>query len=306
MSGDTLHTTEAFAFEDEAPLPVVVGVDGSANAESAASWAAAEADRRGATLIVVHAVSLSGAVTAPLEPSDLATHRRAEERALLDRTVGALRERFPSVLIQAEVSGHSPEHILNEHSRAASLIVTGTRGHGGFTGMLVGSVSRKLAAHAACPLIVVHPTQPEDGTDDIVLGIGRKPSPAAVRYAFEAARRQHAELTVVRAWWPRAVYYGMAGPGSMYVGELDTARADAQDGAEAAVAEARSEFRDVKLHIRVAEGNAVPVLLDAARTARLLVVGAHRHRGPLSIGAGYVVEGVIAHSQTPVAVVPIS
>lgn len=304
MTGNVLQPTGLFAF-DEAPLPVVVGVDGSANAESAAAWAAVEAERRGAALIVVHAVSVPDAPSAPIEPGEHVTRRRAEGRVLLDRTVGALRERFPGVHIQAELSDLSPAHALTAHSRAASLVVTGTRGHGGFVGMLVGSVSRKLAAHAACPLVVVRATEPEDSIDEVVLGVGPRPSPAAVRYAFEAARSLGVELTVIRAWWPQAVYSGVAAAGAMYVGELDTARDDAVAGAEAAVAELRGEFPDVKVRVCSAEGNAVPALVDAARGARLLVVGGHRHRGPLAVGAGYVVEGVIAHSPTPVAVVPI-
>ena len=51
-------------------------------------------------------------------------------------------------------------------------------------------------------------------------------------------------------------------------------------------------------------GNPVPLLIEAAHDTRLLVVGAHRHHGPLAVGAGYVVEGLLAHSPTPVAVVP--
>jgi nucleotide-binding universal stress UspA family protein len=52
-------------------------------------------------------------------------------------------------------------------------------------------------------------------------------------------------------------------------------------------------------------GNAVPMLIEAARGSRLLVIGAHRRRSPLSVGAGYVLQGLLSHSPTPVAVVPI-
>lgn len=304
----TDHTTPALRpayFDDEAPSPVVVGVDGSADAESAADWAAAEAAARHTRLIVVHALAPSDAPTAPADARDPVQRRGNEGRDLLERAVARLRERLPDLEIESELSDLSPAQALVMHSRAAALVVTGTRGHGGFTGMLLGSVSRKLAAHAACPLVVVHASRPLEPADTIVLGVGRKPSPAAARHAFEAARRTHAAVTVVRAWWPHAVYYGMGGPGSQFVGELDTARKDAMAAADEAVEELRGRFPDVPVHVTTAQGNAVPVLVDAARGARLLVVGGHRHRGPLSAGAGYVVEGVIAHSPTPVAVVPV-
>ena len=76
-------------------------------------------------------------------------------------------------------------------------------------------------------------------------------------------------------------------------------------GTTRTIAAIRAEFPDVPVSVDVVSGNAVPTLIDAARGARLLVVGAHRHHGPLSVGAGYVVQGLLAHSQTPVGVVPI-
>ncbi len=61
----------------------------------------------------------------------------------------------------------------------------------------------------------------------------------------------------------------------------------------------------MKVQLVAADGNTVPALVNAANGARLLVVGAHRHRGPLAVGAGYVVDGVLARSSVPVAVIPI-
>lgn len=74
--------------------------------------------------------------------------------------------------------------------------------------------------------------------------------------------------------------------------------------AEAAVKPFEAEFPKVNVHLEVREGNAVPEPVEAARDAELLVVGAHRRHGPLSIGAGYVVDGVLGRSTAPVAVIP--
>jgi len=68
---------------------------------------------------------------------------------------------------------------------------------------------------------------------------------------------------------------------------------------------ALEQFPDVKLRTEVAEGNSVAAPIDAAAGTRLLVVGAHRRRGPLSVGAGYAVDGLLAHSPAPLAIVPV-
>jgi len=283
---------------------IVVGVDGSASAESAARWAADEAHRRELPLTIVHAVHLPDALTAPLEPYDHAEHRRAEGRALLARIAANINAQYPDLAVTTELSAFSPAHALEAASHAASLIVTGTRGCGGFTGVLLGSVTHALAAHARCPLVVVPRETPADALDEVVLGVGPRHSEAAIRYAFEAARGYRASLTVVRAWWPAAPAVSIAVPGGMYVPDPEIFRAAADDDAQASIKALTDEFPDVSVRVELREGNAVELLLGAASRARLLVVGAPRHHSPLTLGAGYVVDGVIAHSPVPVAVVP--
>ncbi len=294
------HTDDA-----QPPQPVVAGVDGSESSAYAAIWAAEEAERRGVTLTLVHALNLPDSAVPPIEPTGYAQRRRAEGTTLLDKAVTGVRARFPDLMLDVELTDLDPAHTLVEFSRTASLVVTGSRGHGGFTGMLLGSVSRKLAAHAHCPVVVVREeaTEPES-SDLVVLGIGREPVPEAARYAFETARRERVDLVVLRAWWPNAMRTGVVGLGSMYAGDPETDHRAAIAEAEHAIKPLRGEFPDVTVRVTTSEGNAVPVLIDAARAARLVVLGAHRRRGPLSVGPGYVVEGVLAHCPTPVVVVP--
>jgi len=295
------------AEQEQDTRPVVVGVDGSENSAHAAVWAAQEAERRGTTLTVVHALRLPDSAVAPIEPTGYAQRRRIEGTMLLDQAATAARARFMELTLDVELSDLDPAHALTEFSRTAALMVTGTRGHGGFAGMLLGSVSRKLATHGHCPLVVVrrHATAPSaESADRVVLGVGSEPGPASMRHAFEAARRLGAELTVVRAWWPNAMASGMAGVGAIYVGDPARDRREVIANAEAAIKSLRDEFPDVTVHIEAVEGNPVTVLIEASRNARLLVVGAHRNRGPLSVGPGYTVDGVLAHCETAVAVVP--
>jgi nucleotide-binding universal stress UspA family protein len=287
---------------DDAPRGVVVGVDGSAGSEVAARWAAQEARRRDLPLTILHAFHLPDA--AATAPPDYAEHRRAEGRMLAARTASAIKTLHPELLVTTELSDHSAAHALQAAGRAAALIVTGTRGRGGFTGMLLGSVSRALAAHATCPLVVV-PGQTALGPGGkVVLGVGPRHSEAAIQYAFEAAQRHGAALTVARAWWPAPWGATMGSPGGMY--ELDPGpfRQNSKTDVLAAIKPLRDEYPDVTVRVEIPDGNAVDALLQAARSARLLVVGTHRRHGPLTVGAGYVVDGVIAHSRVPVAVVP--
>jgi nucleotide-binding universal stress UspA family protein len=289
---------------NESPRPIVVGVDGSENAGHAAYWAAGEAERRGMTLTIVHALRLPSLAAPPIEPTGYAERRRTEGHTVLDDAAAAVRSRHPDLPLDLKLSDLDPAHTLTEFSREAELLVTGNRGHGGFTGMLLGSVSRKLAVRAQCPLVIVHEEPSQHAANRVVLGVGPKHSLAAARYAFETARRYGAALTILRAWIPNAMYTGKAGIGAMYTGHPEADHRNAVEEAESAVETLRKEFPDVEVRVTTYEGNAVPGLIAAARDARLLVVCAHRHRGPLSAGAGYVVDGVLAHCPTPVAVVP--
>jgi nucleotide-binding universal stress UspA family protein len=288
--------------DEETTRRVVVGVDNSDNSARAARWAAQEAAGRGVPLTVVHAVHLptSGAAR-PLEPPEYASRTRAEGARLLDQAASSLRAEFPKLQVDIELSDLSAARTLNTLSLESALIVTGTRGHGGFAGMLLGSVSRKLAAHAHCPLVVVRGEHPQDVLNEVVLGVEPGQKESAIRYAFAAAQRYGATLHAVRAWQPRATY---SGPMGSTFSDYTEIRNVEHKAVEHLLEPFRSSFPSVKTEITAERGNPVPILIEAARETRLLVVGAHRHHGPLAVGAGYVPEGLLAHSSTPVAVVP--
>jgi nucleotide-binding universal stress UspA family protein len=287
-----------------APSRVAVGLDESDNAHRALLWAADEAARRTARLTIVHAAEVPPPLSGPLAPLDHAAPRRARARALLARAATEVRGAHPELAVDTLFSPSPPAYGLTALSQECALMVVGTRGHGGFTGMLTGSVSQKLARHSLCPLVVVRDASPVTH-DAVVLGLGPKPAPAAIRHGFEAARRYAAELTVVRAWWPVPANSGIGAPSNTEIDEHRASRAAVLAEVEQALATAVEEFADVKLRIEVVEGNSVAALIDAATGTRLLVVGAHRRRGPLSAGAGYVVDGLLAHSPVPLAIVPV-
>ncbi|MFM7063505.1 MAG: universal stress protein [Actinomycetes bacterium] len=136
---------------------IVVGVDGSENSLDALRWAADEARRRDALLRVVAVfnapiMSTGYEVVAP-DPSDLA----AASNTMLDAAVDTVRQDggLEGVHVATEVvEGHAGERLI-ELSHDADLVVVGARGHGGFLGMVLGSVTGHVVNHAACPVVVV-------------------------------------------------------------------------------------------------------------------------------------------------------
>jgi nucleotide-binding universal stress UspA family protein len=139
--------------------PVVVGVDGSPNSEQAIAAAFEEASLRGVPLVAVHAWSdityedTRGTARIRTQPETL---EEGEERLLGQRLAG-WQEKYPDVEIGRNLVRDRPRHILLEESETAQLIVVGSRGRGGFTGMLLGSTSQALVQHAGCPVLVVRP-----------------------------------------------------------------------------------------------------------------------------------------------------
>lgn len=281
---------------------VVAGVDGSEASARAARWAAQEALDRGVPLVLIQAGRLPDGPAGPLEPGAYAREARDKAAAVLRSAASSLREEFPDLSVDTEESDQSAAQALIGLSRQADVVVTGTRGHGGFAGMLLGSVSRKLAAHAHCPLVVVRGEQ-AGSIDEVVLGVEPDQTEGPIRFAFTVAQRCGATLHAVRAWRPRGTFVGPTGSFFESYSEIQDAQ---HREIERLLAAVRRHFPRVPVEVTSSRGNPVPILIETARETRLLVVGARRHSGLTSVGAGYVVEGLLAHSPTPVAVVPAS
>lgn len=143
--------------------PVVVAVDGSPQGQPAIAFAFAEAALRSAELLALHAWSTwadhgEHSLGQPVDLVDLIGDvdqiRAAEERVLTEALTGH-RERYPDVTVRPSLVRGRTRPVLIEASGSAQLMVVGARGHGGFAGMLLGSVSQAVLHHARCPVIVV-------------------------------------------------------------------------------------------------------------------------------------------------------
>lgn len=144
--------------DDRTEGPVLVGVDGSPLSDLAAEFAMEEAAWRKTSVVAVHAwthpVSLGPGDMQPLVHDAVATQE--DEARLLAESIAGLRERYPDVPIEERVVRGRPGSVLAEEARkGAQLIVVGARGRGGFTGLLLGSVSQTVLHHAPCPVAVV-------------------------------------------------------------------------------------------------------------------------------------------------------
>jgi nucleotide-binding universal stress UspA family protein len=147
-----------------APTPerrVVVGVDGSADAALALEEAAREAVMRGARLDVVHVwhppyvVSPVGAMAMICEEGPLHDAEASLLEGIVDGGLAHLTQR-PRRVDKILVKDHNTARTLVDAAKGAELLVVGSRGLGGFAGLLLGSVSQQCAHHATCPVLVVH------------------------------------------------------------------------------------------------------------------------------------------------------
>jgi nucleotide-binding universal stress UspA family protein len=142
---------------------IVVGVDQSAGARAALRFALEEARLRQATLHVVHAwqfgylgaTGLEGWL--PAVGGELEDFRRGAEAAL-DETLKEVDAETEGLTIERRVEQGPAAAVLIDDSQGADLLVVGSRGHGGFAQLLLGSVSQQCAQHALCPVVIVHGT----------------------------------------------------------------------------------------------------------------------------------------------------
>jgi nucleotide-binding universal stress UspA family protein len=280
--------------------PVVVGVDGSKEADAALRWAADEAQRRRRRLRVVCAVDLT--LAAGRYP-ELTVPARRSAQDVLDVARARVHEWTPEVHVDMAADDGRASTVLLGQTPHAELLVLGSRGRGGFASMLLGSTALQVAMHAQCPVVVLRagvegsPTGSSGGR--VVVGTdGSRQSAAAVSLAFEEADLRGVGVTAVRTW---------LGP------ELDVEAPPAYEweqeekNEQARLAEDlriwRSRFPHVDLVEKVVRGGPAPTLIAESAGATLLAVGSHGRNGFRGLVLGSVSHAVLHHARCPVAVV---
>lgn len=271
--------------------PIVVGVDGSPSADLALRWAADEARLRHLPLKLVYVVDSPGPRGAYGYLTDEVTCFGED---LLTRAKELVADR--QVPATAAIVCDDAAHGLIREAADATMLVVGSRGHGGFHDLLLGSTSLQTAMHAPCPVAVVRPRSNAD-QGQVVLGTDGSPrSAAAARVAFEEARLRRAGVSVVHAW------RGSLSEATAGLAELDACEVKAWMVLNDALAPWLSRYPDVPVRKVLRKEAAARALIDESAGAELVVVGRRGRGGFASLVLGSAGHALLHHAACPVLV----
>ncbi|MER5204217.1 universal stress protein [Streptomyces sp. NPDC002825] len=278
---------------------VIVGVDGSASARTAALWAAAEADGRGRSLFLVHAADTDR--RAYWTDAETIQAVREAGRDLLADTAAAVHERFPDLAVTRRLIRREPVAGLREAAGDRGTIVVGSRGLGGFSALMLGSVGLGVAARADVPVIVVRGGDERPEMGSVTAAVHDATDLDWLLHAAAEAEARKAALRIVSVWNVLA-----------HVGRVASMLDDLDGIARRRVHEVKDladRVREVHPGLivghHVETGTSTPgILIEASGHTDLLVMG--RGRRPLGVGPslGRVAHALIHHSRCPVEVIP--
>lgn len=283
---------------------IVVGMDGSDGSRKAANWAAREAKARGRGITLVHAIlplaaSSAFGVTVP-PPLDLVDDMRIS--AIEDLTRVATDLDCTDVDVVVDIG--APSSLLLAASTTAELLILGSRGRGGFTSLLLGSVGSQVASHASCPVIVVR-DNPRVGATEILVGLdGSQNSIAALGFAFDEASRHGFTLVAIHAWEVPSFDLIITGDGSIPLPQENVADEEIRLSAEI-LSGYTEQYPDVEVVEHLVRAPAVRALLDSASNAAMIVLGTRGRNAALGALLGSTSNGVLHKAKVPVAIVPL-
>jgi nucleotide-binding universal stress UspA family protein len=274
-----------------AAKPVVAGADGSPESVQAVQWAAREAALRGTSLRIVAIAAMPPRMSPnPATDDTVAGHIEQATTDALSAAASQAATAAPGVTVETELVNHAaPATALVESGQDAAMLVLGSRGAGGFSALLLGSVSRYAATHAACPVVVVR-EEARGVAREIVVGV---PDPAqataALGFAFEEAALRQARLVALHAR-PRSPFGGHDEPD------------EEQRTLDALLASWRDKYPDVTASAEIMQAHPGRVLAGASARADLVVLGRHMVQG--RAGVGSVTHSVLSHAHGPMVSVP--
>ncbi|ROP36099.1 universal stress protein [Saccharothrix texasensis] len=279
--------------------PIVVGVDGSASALTAVRWAAEEAARHRAPLELVHAYLLPrrGYPELVLTGHEVRDAFERQGRQWLADAADSVRDLVPEVRTSLVVD--RPAAAMIAASRGARLVVLGSQGLGGFSGLIIGSVAVSVAAHGKSPVAIVRGAYRDTGP--VVLGVDGEPAgEEAIAFAFAEASVRGTTLVALLAWTALLAE-------TPYAASLSVDWDEVEDHQRQLLAQRlagwRQEYPDVVVERRVVRERPAKALLDAARDARLLVVGSRGRGGFAGMLLGSTSQALVYHAPCPLVVV---
>lgn len=283
---------------------VVVAVDGSDASKVAVRWAAHTAMKRNIPLRLASSYAMPQFLYAEgmVPPQEIFDDLQAETMEKIEEAREIAYEVAPEIRIGHTIAEGSPIDMLLEMSKDSTMIVMGSRGLGGLSGMVMGSVSAAVVSHAECPVVVVR----EDNLTDsgpVVVGIdGSAVSEKATEFAFAEAEARGVELHAVHTWMDMQVQASLAG--------LSAAQQQWQvveEEQNALLAERLAGFQakhpNVVVKKIVTRDRPVRALVDAAQDAQLLVVGSHGRGGFKGMLLGSTSRALLQSAPCPMMVV---
>lgn len=285
--------------------PIVAAVDGSEYSLRAVDWAAREAVLRGSPLRIVSAAALLPRMADRQDTTDVAAVadilRQNRDHALAAAAARAA-QAAPGLLIDADDLPGQPARAITDSGSGALMLVVGSRGMGGFTAMVLGSVSRYAASHATCPVVVVRDESPFERR---LVGVGLRDlddCDGTLAFAFEEAALRKAALMAVHAWQAPQTDVSRAGESFTAPGAQHP-EAQAGRRLEELLDNWRQKYPDVRVHTDVVHGHPARALVGLSAKADLVVIGRHaRHSALPDFGA--VRHAVLNHAHGPVVTVP--
>lgn len=281
---------------------VLIGVDGSEDSRTALRWAAVVADALRLPLRVLWAWQYPTDALLAVGRVELPSPARSDElieTQLTDLVHEVLGDKAPEAVLEVG-RGPAAAALLGAAEHGPAMIVVGSRGLGGFKGLLLGSVSRQVVEHAPCPVTIVRHAAPVPPVrlETIVAGTdGSKDAARGLRYAADIADKAGAELVVAHATGPGEAVYPL---GVQPQAELDVRWEQVEEWC------APLRAMGVDYEVAVVEGDTRTALLDLARdrSADLLVIGSRGHGAVGQLLLGSVATSLAQHSELPVTVVP--
>jgi nucleotide-binding universal stress UspA family protein len=283
--------------------PIVAGVDGSPDGLAAAHYAASLAQRRGAPLLLISVFETLFygygplMVAASYAVADEQLRKAAEES--LEAIATEIRAAYPSLTVEAQLRHGLVASILIAESQEALATVVGSRGMGGFEGLLLGSVSSQVAAHAHGPVVVVRPAANPDGP--ILVGYdGSEAARAALGYAVDEALAQGKRLVAANVYWEE--------PWGLHHKPTADPHATALHKAEELIAEGLEDHLEAHPELQ-AETRTIHSLneefgmTEEAANASLVVVGCRGRGGFAGLLLGSVSQALVHHAACPVVVI---
>jgi nucleotide-binding universal stress UspA family protein len=280
---------------------IVVATDGAATGGATVRWAALEAARLDMNLRVVHVLDWDwNTARYEFDGGGFEVARSLAENVTAAAAATA-RAVAPLVEVTEVTLIGNPAARLLDAAESAELLVVGSRGHGGFTGLLLGGVSQRLATHAPCPVVVVR-GRADAAEGPVAVGVDDSDTTDHVlSTAFAAAAGRGTGLVAVRTYLPAVpLYYGYSVPAAtIATPEQDTAE---RARLEEQLAPWRVKYPDVAVETLVSHDSAAGVLVGVSHGTQLVVVGSRGHGVIVGSMLGSTGLQLLHHADCPVYV----